>query len=101
MKARSNGSIEVQILFGEPVIVGSHSWHFQPMKTKQQVIHYINSGDTLADLIARAIESGVTEKDFSEVRVEMDYRSCCTCTDSDDYCYCDSAYDNVRLQRSK
>ena len=58
-------------------------------------VEYINCGDTLADLIERLTEAGV--KDFSKVTIQMDFVSC-QCDHGDDYCYCDSSYDNIRLE---
>lgn len=55
---------------------------------------YLNCGDTLDVLIKQLVDAGV--KDYSKVSVQMNYVSC-QCDHGDDYCYCDSSYNDIRL----
>lgn len=68
-------------------------------KLKRQAVRVIrvdiSDGYSLQEIIDQVKSKGVT--DLSTVRFECDYQSCCA-DHGDGYCYCESAYSDLRFQ---
>lgn len=66
----------------------------QKVETKTVVV-YLEESMTLADVIKKLVEQGVT--DLSKVTYDHEYVGC-QCDHGDNYCYCDGSYRDMRFR---
>jgi hypothetical protein len=65
-------------------------------KEKKLIATYgLYDGHTLQSVIDHLKEKGIT--DLSKVTISMDSTYGCSCG-TDDYCYCDPSYSDIRVQ---
>jgi hypothetical protein len=64
-------------------------------KTKTEVL-YLECGTTLETMVQFLKNHGNPE--FKDVTIDMNSVSCCRCGPEDYYCYCESAYNDIRLE---
>lgn len=62
-------------------------------KKKETKVVYIGDEDSLEYILKQATDLGLT--DFSKARIRMNYDGC-RC--DNEYCYCPSAYTDIRLE---
>lgn len=71
------------------------------MKIKKPlpIVCYPNKGTSLADIIQRAKEAGLTEADFGCVKLAMELiGGCCGGHAEGEYCYAEWGYNDIRFE---